>query len=349
MTENMSKPRHEYLGGPDIAAICGKNPYSGPYDVWLKKIERLETEITPPMEWGLRLEGAVALKWADETGHQLNPGHQIFHPEYPFLGGTPDFFCLDDPSILLEIKTSAEEKLYQTDDEGTPLWGEPGTDQVPIDYLIQCQYYLGLSKRQVCHLAVFFLGARREYRVYKIEFDPELYMILIQRGKAFWENHVVPAVEPPYDAAPSDLVLEYLAKQALRGGEKRQLPPRLQPVALQLEHVSFQRLEMERQEEELKAILLADMAQNGVQKYQGSMLDSKFSISIIGSEDDEGKPIIRWDYVAEELAKRLGYAEIPKTLIAEKTITGKPRKPYLRPFFNAVRSARKRTPTLESK
>ncbi len=339
------RPRFSYLGGPDIAAICGKNPYAGPYDVWLRKVEKLEVELTPPMDWGLRLERPVADKWADERGLSLIPGRQIIHPEFPFLGGTPDFFCRELPKLLLEIKTATEEKLYQCDEEGTPLWGEPGTDHVPMDYLIQVQYYLGLTGCTRAELAVFFLGPRREFRIYSIEFDPEFYSILLERGKKFWETYVIPGIEPPLDAAPSDLVLEYLAKKALKGAQKAEIPANLIPVALQLEEVGFQRQEMERQEDELKAILLANMAENGVQKYTGKMMGVGFSLGIIGSDEDEGKPITRWDWVAEELAKRLGYSEIPKTLISEKTITGKPRRPYLRPFFNAVRRKRNE-PTL---
>ena len=57
------RPRTSYLGGPDLAAIVGGSRYSGPYAVWLRKTQGSVQTTNAPMEWGLRLETAVAQKW----------------------------------------------------------------------------------------------------------------------------------------------------------------------------------------------------------------------------------------------------------------------------------------------
>ena len=335
------RPRTSYLGGPDLAAIVGASRYKGPYAVYLQKAQGLEQASNAPMEWGLRLERAVAQKWMDETQHSLQQGLQVFHPDFPFIGGTPDFPCADDPNLLLECKTAAEEQLNKVDDEGNALWGPEGTDEVPIDYYTQCQVYMGLTGRRRCDLAVFFLGARREFRIYHLDFDRDLYELVVQKGVEFWNNHVVPQVAPPQDLIPSDMVNHYLASKAQAGGAVVEVTPQLMAAAMDLEEAGRNRKALEDREDELKANLLHAMAGMGAQKLQGTAYGAKFSLAIQGG--GEGKPVVAWHAIAFELAKQLGLPAVPEALIADNTAPGKPKNPFLMPYYTAVRNAMKKS------
>jgi putative phage-type endonuclease len=335
-----SRPRTSYLGGPDLAAIVGASRYRGPFAVYLAKVQGVETPDSRAMEWGRRLEQAVAQKYVDETGHAHEQGQTIFHPEFPFIGGTPDFLCASDLNLLLEVKTAAEEQLRQVDDNGEPLWGPDGTDEIPLDYLVQVTVYMGLTGRRRADLAVLFLGARREFRTYHLEFDRNLYDLVIAKGVEFWQAHVVPRVPPPQDLIPSDLVNGYLARQAQAGGATLEMPAQMLAVALDLEEIGRARKEAEEREEALKAKLLSAMAAMGAQKVQGQAYGAKFSLAIQGGE--EGKPWTNWQVVAFELARRLGLSAPPEDLVFDHTRTAKPKNPFLMPYFTAVRNAIKK-------
>lgn len=342
MAEQLNtRPRTSYLGGPDLAAIVGASRYKGPYAIWLQKTQGTEQITNAPMEWGLRLETAVAQKWMDETRHSLEQGGQVFHPDYPFIGGTPDFPCADDPNLLLECKTAAEEQLRKVDDEGQPLWGAAGTDEVPIDYFIQCTVYMGLTGRRRADLAVFFLGARREFRIYNLTFDPVLYDLVIAKGVEFWQTHVVPQVAPPQDPIPSDMVNDFLARKAMAAGAVLEVSPQLLAAAMDLEEVGRNRKALEDREDVLKAQLLGTMAGLGAQKLTGQAYGAKFSLAIQGG--GEGQPVIAWQNVAFELAKRLGLPAVPEDLVHDNTRPGKPKSTYLMPYFTAVRNAMKKS------
>ena len=66
--EEWREARKNGIGGSDVGAIMGLNPWKSPVEVWLEKTGHSE----PPdlsgkesVEWGNRLEAVVAEKFAD--------------------------------------------------------------------------------------------------------------------------------------------------------------------------------------------------------------------------------------------------------------------------------------------
>jgi putative phage-type endonuclease len=337
---NEPRPRTSYLGGPDLAAISGFSPYETPYDVYLRKVDKSEKLDNKAMEWGRRLEDVVGQAYSDKTRHTLQHSETIFHPEFNFIGGTPDFLLGSDPNRILEIKTASEDQLRQVDDEGMPTWGEEGSDFVPPHYFAQCQVYMGLTGRRMADLAVFFLGGRREFRIYPIAFDLDLYNILVYAGVEFWNTHVLPRVPPPMDLLPSDQVLDYLGRQGQKGGKAVPVGPALLAICSDLEEVSRTIKAYEDHKDAIKARILAEMAGLHAQKIQGQLYGANFSLAILGG--DEGKPVTAWQTVALELARKAGFSSIPEELIHDHTRPGKGKSSYLMPYFTAVRNAMKK-------
>lgn len=191
--------RKKFIGGTDAAAILGLSKWRTPFQVWLEKTGRAEPrEENPSMEWGKRLESAIAKKWADAHGvAMLDKGHFIIHKEYPFIGGTPDNF-IPSPSGGLEVKTarfSAE-------------WGD-GPDEIPVDYWMQCQWYAGLMMYDEWHLAALIGGS--EYHDYVIPFSAETYALALEACVKFWMDHVETDTPPQMDG--SNDAGKYLAKK----------------------------------------------------------------------------------------------------------------------------------------
>ena len=124
----------------------------------------------------------------------------IRHPKFDFALANIDRAVIN-PSIsgnvrlkdgklttdkLLEVKTASE---YMKN-----VWGDEASDQVPDNYNLQCQWYMGITGVDECDLALLLGG--NKYRQYNIKFDAELFEIMIDEAQDFWVNHVLARAEP---------------------------------------------------------------------------------------------------------------------------------------------------------
>ena len=107
-----------------------------------------------------------------------------------FVVETPDTPAVVDGCItagkLLECKTSS---AFSKND-----WGEPGTDQVPPLYLVQCAWYMAITECEAADLAV--LIGNSDFRIYTIERDFELEGLILSHATNFWHEHVLSQTPP---------------------------------------------------------------------------------------------------------------------------------------------------------
>lgn len=179
--------RRKGIGGSDIAAILGLNPYTTPLQVWLDKVHGSEDIDNDAMEWGRRLEDVVAQKFADEHPDlTLTTSGLIVDVDGPFLAN-PDRLTSDGG--VLECKTAGERAAAAWDDDGTPE-----------SYLCQLQWYLGVTGRDHGWIACLIGGRRYVERPF--ERDDRLIDAMRERAAQWWADHVEAMVPPP--AVPPD-------------------------------------------------------------------------------------------------------------------------------------------------
>lgn len=226
--------RRTALGGSEIAAVLGLSPWESRFSLWHRKSGAIEPqEDSSILEWGRRLESAVRTKWADE--------HKPSHTR-PRLGLTflRDGWRLASPdaivrrrrspraSEVLEIKTAAY-------DDG---WGTPGTDEIPVYYLTQVRWYLGVLDLATAHVAVLIGG--NDYREYTVEQDADDLALMITEGRRFLDSietgdrpdidassqtyqtvrELHPDIDPERAEIAPDLADEYLASRIARDAEE---------------------------------------------------------------------------------------------------------------------------------
>jgi putative phage-type endonuclease len=191
------KARMTGIGASEAAAVLGEDPWCSPYTLWAKKTGRLpEQDDNEAMEWGRRLEDAVAEKLADETGRVVRNGRLggwlLRSRRYPFLLATPDreWTCKKTKREGLgEIKTTS---AWIAD-----RW-EPGT--LPAHFQFQGQQQLAVTERKISTLAVLIGGQRFVWKDYARH--ERFIRALITKAEAFWK-HVTEDVAPPLDASES--------------------------------------------------------------------------------------------------------------------------------------------------
>ena len=196
------------LGGTDIGAILGLSPYKTPLELWSELVsgEQPENRDLIHLRFGQHAESFIASEYERATD-LFTAVHSptLFHKKHGFMFGHVDRFVLDRPDTpavvdgtitadkLLECKTSS---AFSKND-----WGEPGTDQVPPLYLVQCAWYMAITECQSADLAV--LIGNSDFRVYTIERDMELEGLILSHAQHFWHEHVL-GKKPPEPISVQD-------------------------------------------------------------------------------------------------------------------------------------------------
>jgi putative phage-type endonuclease len=186
MTPEQLALRKGYIGASEAAAACGLSPWKTPYELWSDKTsDELDERDSSRMEWGRRLESVVLAKYVEGLGDGLEleaPCLTRVSEQYPWMACTPDGLL---PDRVVEIKTAGMGNARE--------WGEPGTDAVPLQYLIQVTHQMIVCARRKADIPVLIGGS--DYRVYSIDLDEELAELLIERERVFWTH--VEARTPP--------------------------------------------------------------------------------------------------------------------------------------------------------
>jgi putative phage-type endonuclease len=189
------------LGGTDIGAILGLSPYKTPLELWSELVsgEQPADRDLIHLRFGQHAESFIAREYERATDlFTAIHSPTMFHKNHGFMFGHVDRFVLETPDTpavidgtitankLLECKTSS---AFSKND-----WGEPGTDQVPPLYLVQCAWYMAITECQSADLAV--LIGNSDFRVYTIQRDLELEELILSHAQHFWHEHVIGQTPP---------------------------------------------------------------------------------------------------------------------------------------------------------
>lgn len=192
---NFLTQRKKGIGGSDIAAIIGVSQFKTALDVYLSKTTDQPEQKGEHLYWGHALENPIIDRFIRDTGaNVIRQPEMRRHPDYEWAIANADALITNSDTIeaILEIKTSSAFKSRE--------WGADDTDEVPIEYIAQVQWYMWIYNLQEAYIAALIGG--NQYRQYHITRDDELIAMLAEKAQAFWQNHVIPRIPPnPQDGA----------------------------------------------------------------------------------------------------------------------------------------------------
>jgi predicted phage-related endonuclease len=186
---DVTKDRHLYIGGSDIASICGTYTdkdnmkrqcgFHTPYEVYLMKKGEITTEYNIQMEIGKRLEPVIRGLYLDYTQDETNTkthtksddwvfnDYEIIHPDFPFLKVHLDGYNKKD-NIILECKSTSNR-----------------INELPIGYKLQVAFQCLVSDAKEAHVAV--LSNTNTFNVFTYNRNPSLEKLLLKESIKFWE------------------------------------------------------------------------------------------------------------------------------------------------------------------
>lgn len=182
--------RKQGIGGSEAGICLGVNPWRSPLELWLEKTGRAEPEDLSgkeAVEWGNRLEAAIAGKFADR------------HPEYEVVVSECTYYDEERPwrhanidRALIERDTGAmgvlEVKTAGARSDKEWVFGPPD------HYLAQVYWYLVVTGFEFAHICVLIGG--QEYREYEVTPDREDMEELERAVDSFWNDFVLADVLP---------------------------------------------------------------------------------------------------------------------------------------------------------
>lgn len=177
--------RSKFIGGSDIAAVMGLSRWKTPLQLWAEKtgqVEEKDLSNIEAVQLGIELEDFVAKKFQKKTGLDVRRAPKYYiHPKYNFLSCQVDRLVTGTDE-LLECKTAHYRKAKEWEGE-----------EIPIEYIMQVIWQLGITVRSKGWIAVLIGGQAFRYKA--IPSDRDLFEKMIGQALKFWDmvkNNIPP-------------------------------------------------------------------------------------------------------------------------------------------------------------
>lgn len=175
------------MSGSKTAAALGLSPYQSPRGLWHEM--RGDIEPDEPDQFladGHHLEPAIAAMWLDR-----NPGARLLRGEFSIEH--PDGWAVGSPDGEVELADGTRVLFeMKSDRDLLAKYGDPGSDEVPVHYVVQClvNLHLGRLNGETWPYAVVAVlgGVSLDVTTYRIDYDPAVAEVIFGQAREFWES-----------------------------------------------------------------------------------------------------------------------------------------------------------------
>lgn len=200
------------IGGSDVSAILGVNPWRTPLDVYQDKLGLVEPEpANEAMDWGTKKEALIADEFSRRTGMKIQRVNTILRVDDWRIANIDR--AIVNPDIQKNVRVKEDGHSLTTDmileckdvNAYAEGWGESQQDEIvkgvevtdheiPIYYETQVQWYMGVTGATVCYLAALIGG--KQLRIYRINKREDVIDMLVERCHNFWTKNVKQGIAP---------------------------------------------------------------------------------------------------------------------------------------------------------
>lgn len=277
--------RRSGIGGSDVAAVLGLNPYRTPLDVYSSKVNPVKEETSESAHFGILLEDLVSKEFQRRTGMKAQKVNHMFRdPEHDWMIANIDR-ALVNPEIQKNVRpilkpeeiTKANGRLMTTDIAlecktcsayKSGLWSPSQEEdikagnlyeehEIPLYYETQIQWYCGILRLRGMFLAVLIGG--QEYRMYWIKANPEVFEAIKNKCSEFWHEHVLKKVPP--EAQTQDDALKLFPES---NGKTVEANTELVTAYGEFARLNAEIKELEKRKDEYKTQLITGLKDNEI-------------------------------------------------------------------------------------
>lgn len=245
------------IGGSDSAAICGVDPNRTGYQVALRitgQVPRDELDGLDHIEFGKEMEGVLSRFYERKHKVKLFQPKTIYHPKYPFLRANIDRIREDRMDLACEMKNTG---LYTQEE-----WGAAGSDEVPKRVILQCHHYFACAPQITMFDVVRCVGGNT-YAEYHVPRNEKLVRSLLDIELEFYDQVKVRGILPEPDwghRTTKDVIKKAFSE--VKGTIANM--PELDALTAELELITAERLELEKQEEAFKNRIMHKIGNNEI-------------------------------------------------------------------------------------
>lgn len=305
LTKEQLKIRRQGIGASEIPVIAGLSPWGSAAEIYAEKRGLSERTANLRMKLGTLTEDPIATLWEEEQGgaFHLYKAGTLVHPAHPYVLATPDRVAFKAKQKRGAIEWKEADHLVQVKHSSWRVrgaWGEPGSDQVPEEYLAQVTWEMGTFNgrygTKISRCAVVVLFDKDELCGYSVPFDPTLFESLRTIGEHWWATYVLAGVTPPPEA--SERYREALSSiyPTPKNQDLRYATPEIEALAAQLRI-------LEAVEKEAKA--RGELIRNALRRFIGEATGFVCPVGTITWKKNADGSDTDWEAVARGLRDQL--------------------------------------------
>jgi predicted phage-related endonuclease len=235
------------IGASEVAAALGLSHWKSPLQLYEQKVNGTISEDKIEYRIGHALEPVILDEYESKTGTKLERSPDT-------LIAAPMLCHLDawvPGRLVVNAKTSRTRQG----------WGDPGSADVPVDYLLQEHAEMMIAGVGVAHIPVLFAGS--QFEVYEIPFDAELGEMIKRGVAAFW--HRVETRDPPPPTTLAEANLRWKVSQAI----KVELAPNVASACHRLAQINAQMSALEEEAKRCEAMVKTQMGEAEIATVNG--------------------------------------------------------------------------------
>ena len=203
ITDKQETDRQKGIGSSDVPTILGLNPWATAYDLWLLKTGKVApVEENSAMHLGTMLEEPVLRLAADRLGQR------VVRPSSTFVGCHP--YCRANIDGMIGVAKRGSPIVEAKTTGRADEWGEDGSDEVPERVRAQVMFQMACSSSDVAHVAALIGDFGLRFKMFRVNWDADYGMYIMERVQAFWERNVLT------DTPPSSLPSADAVKRMIR-------------------------------------------------------------------------------------------------------------------------------------
>jgi putative phage-type endonuclease len=200
--------RRNCIGASEASAVLGLPSFRTPDQVYWDKVDTsdpVEDEPTPAMALGVLLESAIVDYACEVRGFEVERDcDTIVDETNGILCATPDAKVIGI-NDLVEAKFSTE----------PGKWGDEGTDEIPDQYLVQCQHQMQVTGAGRVWVPAFIAGGYSlSAKLFCVNRNQAFIDAMVERELKWWVDHVVARI-PPTPGPPPVEMLKRLHRKSL--------------------------------------------------------------------------------------------------------------------------------------